>query len=186
MTVRNTATEYGSIAKWLHWIVAILIICMLILGTVMTELDKTNPIRLTLYMIHKSTGATILALFIIRIIWRWTNPTPALPSEIPAWQQRSAKWMHILFYILIIVMLLSGMIMSTAGNHPIPFWGLFTFKIPFVPHSKTVGHFFGNVHQTLAWAIAVLLVLHIGVVFKHHCKDKIKIMHRMMPKKRCH
>ena len=184
MTMRNTSSDYGSVAKCLHWIVAILIIGMLTLGTIMTELDKSNPIRPTLYMIHKSTGVTIFITMIIRIIWRWINPAPAFPDPTPPWQRKAARWSHILLYVLIVIMLLSGMVLSTAGNHPIPFWGLFTFKLPFVPLNDSLKHFTGKIHLILAWTIAVLLLLHVLALIKHHCIDKVPILQRMLPKKR--
>ena len=156
---------------------------MLILGTVMGYIDKENPLKLQLYSIHKSTGVTILMLMLIRAIWRWINPIPALPDTLMSWQRKTARWSHSLLYALIIIMLLSGMVMSTATGHTIPFWGLFKFYMPWAPKNKTLASITSTTHLTLAWMIATLVVLHVAAAFKHHHIDKNDVLSRMLPGK---
>src|SRR5262245_3464628 len=82
MPLRNTPSSYGSIAKLLHWTIVILIITQVVLGSVADDLP--NGIRkLEILAWHKSFGMLILMLALARLAWRFGNPVPAPPADMP-------------------------------------------------------------------------------------------------------
>ncbi len=179
MPLLNTQTSWGSVAKALHWLIALLVIFMLLLGLTMGNFPK--PFKYTLYAIHKSTGLTILLLMLIRLAWRLINVTPTLPQHLPHWQQIAARISHALLYITLIAMPLSGWVMSTAAGKPTTFWWLFTINAPFVPASKALAGSARQLHGILAWTIVTLLTIHIIAALKHHFYHKDTILKRMLP-----
>ncbi|MCH9769696.1 MAG: cytochrome b [Gammaproteobacteria bacterium] len=181
MALSNTHDSYGSLAKWFHWLVAIGIIMMLILGACLGFIPK--PTRFVFINIHKSLGLTILVLMVLRLLWRWVNPTPRLPSNIPAWQRFGAHLTHGLLYLTVILIPLSGLAMSTAGGYTTKFWWWFTVKMPWVPKDKSLGHLFENIHYYLAWVVTALLIIHILAAIKHHLIDRDNVLKRMLPKR---
>jgi len=179
MPLANTDNHYGAITKLFHWTIALLIIGMLILGHVMGNISD-KPLRGELFGIHKSLGLLILAIMILRLLWRFGNKTPSLPSHLPRWQQRSARANHCLLYIAIILMPITGIVMSTTAGYPPSFFGLFTLAAPIVK-SKALAGLFSDVHITLSWIIVALLSLHILAALKHHFIHRDYVLTRMLP-----
>ena len=79
MSLRNTKLSYGSCAKSLHWLLAVLIIGMLAVGLYMESLP-VGPGKFKIYGLHKSFGITILALSALRLVWKYINESPLLPD----------------------------------------------------------------------------------------------------------
>lgn len=178
--IKNTPKTYGSMAKFFHWIIAILIIGMLIFGFILVNLKTTNPYRETLIGLHKSIGLTILLLVILRLIWRFVNIQPPFPVTVPLWEQISAKSAHFFLYILIFVMIFSGWSLSSFGGHPVVFWNLFDVKLP-VAKNQTISSDAFLAHKIIGWALIGLVSLHILGALKNHFIDKNHILNRMLP-----
>lgn len=179
MALRNTQDSWGSVTKFLHWLIALLVLFMVVLGLTMGLFPK--PFKYTLYAIHKSTGITILFLMLVRLAWRFMNPTPKFPNHIPNWQQKAAHASHTLLYAILILMPLSGWIMSTAGGHPTKVWWWLVINAPGIPKDKAISHTAGDIHEFLAWTLVAVLVIHIAAALMHHIKHKDNILKRMMP-----
>jgi cytochrome b561 len=86
----NTSTHYGSIAKFLHWLMAVLFIALFTVAYQMMDMQPGEQ-KWSLYGLHKATGVVMFALAILRLTWRITQPQPSLPLDMPLWQQRIAK-----------------------------------------------------------------------------------------------
>ncbi len=183
MACRNTTTSYGSVTKLFHWIIATLIILMLIIGLVMSNLDK-SPFRTWLYQLHKSIGLTILFLMVLRLLWRWVNPTPAHPSNMPKLESYAAHGLHYVLYIAIFIMASAGWTISTAGGHVTSFWWLINMSAPGIPKNHGLKEFAETVHLVLAWTITGLLIIHIAAAIKNHVKNKNDVLIKMMPSKK--
>src|SRR5262249_56949931 len=87
--VRNTDAVWGWPAKALHWIAALFILLLLGHGWWMTHLAP-RPERLAHYAGHSALGFDLLALTVLRLVWRWLNPLPAYPAGTRAWGRVSA------------------------------------------------------------------------------------------------
>ena len=102
-------TKYDAIAMSLHWIIGLLMIFMIFFGEDLMGREARSQ-GTFLPSLHVSIGATILALSIVRLIWRLKNPPPPLPATMAGWEVAVSKITHILFYVLIIGLPLAAIV----------------------------------------------------------------------------
>ena len=178
MCIRNTKDTYGSVAKFFHWLIAVLVFIMLAAGVSFNYLPK-GAFFSALMFIHKSTGVTILGLIILRLLWRWMNPLPNLPLSMPLWQKYAARSVHFLFYLLLIAMPITGIVMTLAAGYGVPFWGIATIHWDSIPKYKPLSHLMADWHEYLAWTIVAFITLHTLAALKHHFIDKDNVLKRM-------
>lgn len=178
MSLRNTTQSYGSVAKFLHWLIFILVTANLIGGYFMGGLG--DEWKLTVYNIHKLNGLTILALIIVRLLWRLINPTPAFPKYMTGLEQILAKLMHYSFYIVLIAMPLTGWFMSTAAGKLPHIMGI-ELAAPGIPLTRAFAKFNSGLHELLFYIILAMLALHMIAAFKHKLLGKGNVFQRMMP-----
>jgi len=177
--LKNTNETYGSVTKWLHWLIAILVIGMLILGLVLTQVEK-GVLRNELMWLHKSIGMTVLLIVVFRILWRFSNRQPTLPLTVPLWEQTASRFMHFLLYLVLFAMPISGWMMSSFGGHPVIFWGWFDAALPLGQY-RPWAHQFSNAHFVIAWVMTGLIIVHTTAALKHHFIDKDYVLRRMLP-----
>lgn len=108
MTLRSSSSTYGRVAVILHWAVVLLIMPMVSLGLTMVGMEP-GPDKDSFYRTHAILGLVVGALTLVRAIWRFTEPTPALPAGISGNHAWLYKGVHIGFYVVIISLALSGM-----------------------------------------------------------------------------
>jgi cytochrome b561 len=179
MAFRNTTARWGILAQTLHWIVVLLVITQFILARIAHELPLGLE-KLAMLARHKSVGITILLLVVIRLIWRWMNPTPALPDTLKPYERVLAKVTHGGLYLLLFAMPITGWIMSSARNFPVSWWGL--VQLPdFVAPNRPLYDAMHATHETLAWLLALTALLHIAAALKHHFILKDDVLRRMLP-----
>ena len=179
MLLRNSHEKYGAIAKCFHWVMALAILAMLVIGFKMTDLP-ISPDKFRIYGIHKSIGALILITAFLRLFWRFINIVPELPADMPTWQKLGAHGSHVALYIVMFVMPLSGWLMSSAAGFPVSVFGWFLLPNLIAPDSG-LRPIFGFAHEVLAFVIIGLVSLHILAALKHHFIDKDNILRRMLP-----
>lgn len=179
MGLRNTALNYGSVSKILHWLIFIFVTVMIIVGNFMDDIpDKL--IRGTVFMAHKWLGLFVLTLMILRVIWALLNPKPQLPYHLPKFQQFGAHAMHVTLYLLLIAMPLTGWIMSSAAGKAPALFG-YALAFPGIPVDKPLSSLNATLHFYLGWTIVVLVSLHSVAALKHHFIDKNNVLKRMLP-----
>ncbi len=105
MAVRNSPRRWGSLAQLLHWVVVALILVQYTLGLIAGDLPLGMKKLATLAR-HKSFGLTILGLAVLRLLWRWTNPTPPLPNDLKPYERVLAHITHAALYVLLFAALL--------------------------------------------------------------------------------
>ena len=166
MAIRNTTTEFGSLAKALHWLVAIGLFTLLYLGVEQAGMER-GPEKSEIRFIHASIAMGIFTLMTIRIIWRVINEVPAHPDGTPAWQRFSALVVHWGLYAAVFVQMISGGMTVATGGKSLPFFGIFSIPLP-VAENEDDHHFWEEIHE-FAWRIvAVLIVIHIlGAIYNH-------------------
>lgn len=180
MAYRNTVISYGSVAKFLHWFIFILVSTLLIVGFVMDDIQG-KALKGLVYNAHKLTGILVLGLMMFRIAWALTNKKPKLPDHTPTYEKVFAYSIHILLYVLLLLMPLSGWIMSCAAAKCPSFFGLFNLTLPILPN-KALANLCGQIHQITAWTIISVLTIHVTAALKHHFLNKDHILKRMLPK----
>lgn len=190
--------KYTKTAILLHWLIALGIIVMFGLGWYMTDLPKEGPkamaydlfdlgiftwqlpeevtARTFYFNLHKSIGVTLLLLIAIRVYWRLTHEPPALLSSIKAWERKLADTVHKVFYLLMVAMPVSGLIMATYSKYGVKWFG-----IPLIPglDNKAIRENFVEVHEIVGFVLLLLIVLHIAGALKHKFIDKDETMKRM-------
>src|SRR5690606_10474853 len=82
--LKNTETSYGSVTKFLHWLMAAWIATAYVVIIWLTWGHTEGLIPGLNY--HKVVGFSILVPFVVRVVWRLFNPAPALPAGMPRWQ----------------------------------------------------------------------------------------------------
>lgn len=173
----SSSAQYNPFSKILHWFMALLILGMLCMGYSM-GLMEFSPLKMNLYMLHKSIGMTILGLVILRIIWRHVKSPPPHLDTHASWEVCLAHAIHILLYAGMIGMPLSGWVMSSAGEFPVDFFSL--FEIPYITGKDE--HLFEIsrlTHEVFAYMIIAAIGLHFLGAAKHHIIDKDSTLRRM-------
>ncbi len=177
--LKNTKIEYALITKAFHWSMALIIMGLLLLGFYMADLDRT-PFKFELYGWHKSFGVLILGLVVLRILWKFTNAKVEKFSSHKVWEKSLAKIVHILLYISMIGIPLTGWLMSSAGGHDVQLFGL---SLPaLITKDEKFGALMNLSHEILAYLLITVIFLHIAGAFKHHFMDKDGTLIRMMAK----
>lgn len=177
--------RYTAVAIALHWIIALMILCQIAAGWFMGSMEP-GPQQFQIIQLHKSFGITVLLLSVARVAWRLMNPPPPEPP-MPAWQAWTSRGVHLLLYILIIAMPLTGWIMASASSDAATkFFGLVDIRLPGIPAldaetREGLEDGFESVHSALAWVIIGLLVLHVAGALKHQFVDKDGLLARMAP-----
>jgi cytochrome b561 len=176
LALRNSSSEFGSLAKTLHWLVAAGIFWLLYLGLVQSGMesgDEKTAIRMT----HASWALLVLALMTIRIVWRFMNEVPGHPEGTPAWQRTSARIAHWALYAIVFVQLIAGvMTVATRGNG-LPLFGM---RVPFPMQNDDEAHkFWEEIHEFMWQPLAALLVLHVLAALYNHFVAKNNILRRM-------
>jgi cytochrome b561 len=179
MTFRNTTRSWGAVSKALHWLIVLLIINQWVIASRADNLPLGAE-KLQALAWHKSFGMTILALAIVRLVWRWLNPVPTLAGLVKPWERTLASLSHVLLYALIFAMPFSGWMMSSARNFPVSWFGLYQFPDLVAP-DKGLYEFMRDLHHTLFTALVCVALLHIAGALKHHFVDKNEVLKRMLP-----
>lgn len=179
----NTATRYGSVARILHWSIAILVLADLTLGLIgkftPRTADTVGFLQL-LYSAHKTIGVTVLGLALLRVIWAvtQTRPVPVHPERRA--ETFAAETAHWVLYGAIFVLPLSGWVTHSAEVGFAPIWWPFGQNLPFVPKSETVAAWAANVHWVAGIVLAVTVAAHIGGALKHAVLDRDGTLARML------
>ncbi|MGI9249196.1 MAG: cytochrome b, partial [Woeseiaceae bacterium] len=163
---RNTTTEFGSLAKALHWLVAIGFFCLLYLGLEQAGMER-GPEKTEIRFIHGSIALAVFFLMNLRIVWRWMNDVPAHPDGMAAWQRFSATVVHWGLYAAVFLQLAAGGMIVATGGKPLPFFGLFSVPLP-VAENHDKHEFWEEVHEFVWKIAAVLIVIHVlGAIYNH-------------------
>jgi cytochrome b561 len=176
----NKPQRYSYISMLLHWLIAALIICSFVLGTVMTDM-KFSPTKLQYYSWHKWLGVCILAFVAIRLLVRLFSQ---LPSPLPSsqWEASLAKFTHIGLYLLMFAIPISGYFMSLAAGYPVVLFKLIELPV-FISADPLLKDSLILLHERLNYSMLVLLLLHIAGALKHQIIDNKAIFNRILPLK---
>jgi cytochrome b561 len=174
--------RYTTTAIVIHWLIAFAVVGQFAWGWLMQEIPKqpAGP-RADAFNLHKSIGLTLLALMIVRLLWRLAHRPPDLPT-MPAWQRRAAHANHALLYALLLAMPLSGYLGSVFSGYPVRFFG---FVLPaWGAKSDAIKSAMSVAHAALAWLLAAAVALHVAAAVRHAWRDRDGVLGRMAPRRR--
>lgn len=153
--------RHSNFAATMHWLIVLLLLTQVWLGFTFSGMER-GPARGEFFTWHKTLGATILVLTLVRLAYRLRNPPPPYPADMPRWRRLAGVWAHRLLYSLMILLPLTGLI-AVSGRAD----GWFTpliggVPLPVVPGiGEAVGEASGGVHVVLVLTTIALLVIHV-------------------------
>lgn len=172
------APRYAKVAIWLHWLIGLAVLANI--GLAMLTEDMSRETHVAAMGIHKALGIAILALTALRIIWRLGHKPPPLPTTTPTWQRMVSKAVHFAFYMLLILLPLSGWVWMSAADRPIDFFGLFTVPNIAAP-DESLADVMHDRHEVLGLTMLALAAIHILAALKHQFVDRDGLIGRMNP-----
>jgi cytochrome b561 len=177
---RNSATDWGWPAKILHWVGAMMILLLLVHGWWMTHMTP-RPERLANYAGHSAMGYDLLALLILRLLWRWLNPLPDFPAGLPRWEHVAARVSHAALYLLMFVVSVTGWMVTTTFRNPMT-KDLFGIDVPplVTTVDRSVRQLLEESHMVLAYVLAAVVVIHIAAALRHHLLKHNDVLRRMI------
>jgi len=172
--------RYNGVAMLLHWLIAALIVWGFALGWVMTDIPGITPTKLRYFSWHKWIGVTVLALVLVRVLWRATHTAPALPGSMHGWEKFAAHAGHFALYVLMVAIPVTGYLYSSAAGIQVVYLGIWPMPVLIDPDTQLKG-VLRIVHVALNYALLALVVLHVLAVVKHQLIDRQNILSRMLP-----
>ena len=168
---------YTRPAIALHWVLALLVFVLYGLGWYMVGIPKGTPPVAYFYNLHKSIGLVAALPIALLILWRVTHVPPPLPGSLPAWQARAAHVNHVLFYVCLVVLVVSGIIESNFTKFGIRFFG---YPLPrLFAEDKTLYWIFNRIHVYSSYFFAVLVAAHVAAALKHLLVNRDGVFQRM-------
>lgn len=174
---KTANAAYSTFAKFLHWLIAAILIAQFALGWLMPEVHRGMQPGLGMHT-HISIGIVVLALIVVRLAWRMTHPVPPEP-ELPPWQRYASGALHWLLYVLVFITTLSGWFYASARGWPLTFFGLFPLPA-LVPQGSGLGRALGEIHEGVVWVLLAVVALHVLAALVHAFIYRDQVMQRML------
>ena len=156
--------KYNIVLRAIHWLMAICIIGLLVVGILMTEM-KVEDGKYYFYDLHKSFGTLVLLLLPIRFLVKSLTVHPPLPEGIKPIEKTLSYLVHILLYVLMLCVPVAGYIYSSSGGYPVKLFGL---ELPnLIGKTPWLFEIAGYAHEYLAYTLIFVLFLHLAGALKH-------------------
>jgi len=170
---------YGTVARILHWTVALLVLLQIPAGIAMTS-EPLAAWADPLYIFHKGSGSLLLVLVLARAAWRLTHRAPPFPDYMPALEQRIAHATHVTIYVVLVVMVVSGYVRTVGDGFPIELLDALGVP-PLIPYMPRLARAMLVVHQFAAVALVGLVAVHVSAVLRHQLIEGNPVLARMWP-----
>lgn len=175
--LKNTISKYGLISTYIHWVTAIMVFALFGVGFWMVDLNYYSEWYRTAPYYHKAFGLILLFITLFRIGWKVTNIAPEELGENKI-EKNLAKIAHLTLYGLLLVIMCSGYLISTADGLGIDFFNIVTIPSAgrLFEHQEDIA---GNVHEIAAYILMAMVALHALAAFKHHFIDQDATLKRI-------
>lgn len=171
---------YDGVAKTLHWAVACLLVLQFPLAWTMPRIAPGRPPEV-LVRFHLSIGLSILAVMLLRLVWRATHRPPPLPGDVPKWQRRMSGLVHAALYAVLLAAPIAGWAWASARGWPIALFG--AIAVPrLVAAGSSLGPAAAAAHRVLGWTILALVGLHVLAALYHLAVRRDNVVARMLPR----
>ncbi|WP_448192236.1 cytochrome b [Azospirillum sp. sgz301742] len=175
--------RYTAPAMALHWLMALLVLVMFATGLTVKGVAEGSALIEPLRTVHRPLGITIMALAVVRILYRMVVPPPPLPAEMPLWQREIARWMEWTFLFTLLAMPLIGWGYTNALGKIVDMWGFFTLPVIAGTEKETL-LVLDLAHEYIAKVFQCLIGLHVAAALFHHYVRRDGVMAAMLPGRR--
>ncbi|HEV2594320.1 MAG TPA: cytochrome b/b6 domain-containing protein [Sphingomicrobium sp.] len=174
--------RYSNTAVALHWITVVLVLTQVVLGFAFAEFMARGRAQAEVFAWHRTLGALILVISLIRLAYRLANPPPPFPTELPRWRRFAAVWNHRAFYFLLIALPVTGLI-AMSGLSPDAHTTLAGgIRIPVIPGiGRETAETSGDLHVVLVFTTIALLLLHVAAALQQQFFEHDRAAGRMPP-----
>ncbi len=159
--------HYSVVMIVFHWLSVVLVVGLFLSGFYMVGLDYYDPWYNRLPEWHKSWGVIFLILTVVRLLWRILGRLPEKISAMREWESLLASWMHRWLYLLLMVVVLSGYLITGGDGSTVVVFGLLE-----LPSLKGLAaheiDLVGEIHEWSAYILILFVVLHSLAALKHH------------------
>lgn len=176
MQLRNMVDGYGVITILFHWLMVPLIVGLFLLGIWMVQLNYYHPWYNRAPDLHRSLGVVAGILMAGRLLWRWLNPVPGALGR--SWERTLALIVHRLFYLLVLALVASGYLISTAEGQGVLVFGWFEVPSSYTGMEHQADRM-GELHMWLGWTLMALVLLHASAALKHHWWNRDATLRRI-------
>jgi cytochrome b561 len=178
--VRNAMNVWGWPARLFHWLAAAAILVLLGHGWWMTHVTP-RPDRIANYSWHAALGYDLLALMVLRLLWRWSGGVPALPADAKPWERIAASCGHVLLYLLTFATTLAGWALAGTMQTPLThdLFGV-PFPLLYVNQDHAIHEFLEDSHKVLAYLLAAIVAIHVAGALRHHLLKRNDVLRRML------
>lgn len=180
MSYGTRTDHYPATSKLLHWAVAACVLATAPVALTMTRIGS-GPTRDALYNLHKSLGALILILMVLRLVNRLAVGALAPEAEIEPWQKTVSGLVHSSFYVLLLAMPIVGYVANSAYGATTPFFGLFEVP-PIIAKNEALATQLFTLHRWVGWLVVLLVVAHVGAALHHQFVRGDSVLKRMLPR----
>ena len=180
MNWRNSSDGYGAISQLLHWITVALVILAWLLGQFGDVFPKGDARAASLF-VHITAGLAVIAILVLRLLWRLADPPPAAePTALGSWLDRAGRLIHLVLYALLIAAPIFGILLQFARGHSLSVFGLTEIPSPWTA-DRTFARSIKEVHEVTANALVLLAALHAAAALFHHWILHDRTLLRMLP-----
>jgi cytochrome b561 len=175
MAVMRERSRHTALTRALHWLTAVLVFTMLMIGFVMVN-SLEDYARLV--MVHKSLGVVILVVVLVRIVNRLTHRAPALPATVGAIERKIVVATELALYALLVAQPLVGWAMVSASGRPVVVFGSVRLP-PIAPLGAELFSVLRQAHSLIALALVVGIAAHVSAVLLHTLALRDGMLSRM-------
>jgi cytochrome b561 len=183
----GSGDRYTVVAIILHWVMALGILALAVIGLLMVHAHLPLHRKFALYQLHKSIGITILLAAFLRVLWRLWHKPPALPAHMPQLEQLAARGGHLALYFFLFALPVTGWALVSASVLSIPTHLYGVIPWPHLPvlstlHNKApVEAILKLVHRYGAWTLLAVVAGHAAAALRHHFVKRDDVLTRMLP-----
>lgn len=172
--------SYSPVQKFLHWTIFVFVLGLYGLTYAEGLYPRGDPGRDAVWWLHISFGLLLIVLVALRIGWRLSTGTPALPTALSRAERILAQAAHGLLYALLVAIPTLGVLLAWYRGDAVSFFGLFTIPAPFPPERETA-RAVKELHELAANAILIVAGLHAAAALWHHWVRRDDVLRRMLP-----
>ena len=165
MNIKNTLTQYGLIARILHWLSVVLLLSLVVMASQFDEMI-VSPEKLKLTTLHSSVGLVFFLVILTRLTWRNFNHNPIKSYRIKGWQKLTAISLHRSIYIVLIAQCVAGIVILITMEKPLYLFNLFEL-MPFIERNVSLNNCALSTHHLISIMIYPMLAIHISAAIYH-------------------